>query len=285
MKGRMLEDTPINDKKEEKKRRTFVAIIAIICSLSIIITMIIQIKQLEEPEEPVAEPQEEIQLAEFNALFNNKLESQGYSVNQSIKNNIDYDVIYNTYQRNEKVEKKYEINVSIPEINLRGAQIEKINKEIKDIFQLKAENIISNEQSENIIYTVEYSACLNSNILSLVIKSTLKEGKNAQRMIVKGYTYNISTGEILDIEDIIAIRQLDKSKIKKEINKVVEENAKQNETLINLGYNVYKRDLKSSMYEIENIDNFYYGPNGGVYIIFAYGNNNFTSETDIVPIG
>ena len=73
-------------------------------------------------------------------------------------------------------------------------------------------------------------------------------------------------------------------KIKNEVTKVISENAKQNESLINLGYHVYERNLKDTMYEVDNIDNFYYGPDGAIYLIFAYGNNNFTSELDIVPI-
>ena len=38
------------------------------------------------------------------------------------------------------------------------------------------------------------------------------------------------------------------------------------------------------MYQIDNITNFIEGPNGELYIIFAYGNNNYTSEMDIIEI-
>lgn len=48
---------------------------------------------------------------------------------------------------------------------------------------------------------------------------------------------------------------------------------------------MYKRDLRSDIYDIENIENFYYGKNKVLYIIFAYGNNAATIERDIVTWG
>ena len=83
---------------------------------------------------------------------------------------------------------------------------------------------------------------------------------------------------------MISIKQLNKSVIQGEINKVVEENARQSQSLIDLGYNVYERNLSDEMYKIENVDNFFYGPNGNLYIIYAYGNNSYTSELDIIQI-
>ena len=51
-----------------------------------------------------------------------------------------------------------------------------------------------------------------------------------------------------------------------------------------LGYEVYKRDIKSNLYKVANSNNFMMGPNGSIYIIYAYGNNSFTTENDIVYI-
>lgn len=36
------------------------------------------------------------------------------------------------------------------------------------------------------------------------------------------------------------------------------------------------------MYKLENTDNFILGEKSHLYIIYAYGNNNFTSETDLI---
>ena len=38
------------------------------------------------------------------------------------------------------------------------------------------------------------------------------------------------------------------------------------------------------MYKLENTNNYIIGENGLLYIIYAYGNNNYTSEVDIVII-
>ena len=47
-------------------------------------------------------------------------------------------------------------------------------------------------------------------------------------------------------------------------------------------YTVYNRNLSDSMYQISNISTFFLGKNEELYIIFAYGNQNFTSEMDVV---
>ena len=39
---------------------------------------------------------------------------------------------------------------------------------------------------------------------------------------------------------------------------------------------------KSDIYTVANSENFFLGENGKLYIIYAYGNQNFTSEMDIV---
>ena len=43
-------------------------------------------------------------------------------------------------------------------------------------------------------------------------------------------------------------------------------------------------DKASPIYQIENIHTFFLGSNGDLYIIFAYGNNNYTSEMDIIKM-
>ena len=57
-----------------------------------------------------------------------------------------------------------------------------------------------------------------------------------------------------------------------------------NANLSALGYNIYQRDLNSDIYEIKNSNNYFLGPDGTIYIIYAYGNTRYTSEKDIVVI-
>ena len=49
-----------------------------------------------------------------------------------------------------------------------------------------------------------------------------------------------------------------------------------------LGLSVYARDPKSDIYSINNVTEYFIGQNNALYIIFAYGNENNTSEMDIV---
>ena len=50
------------------------------------------------------------------------------------------------------------------------------------------------------------------------------------------------------------------------------------------GQIVYKRDLNNAMYLTENATNFFLGKDGQIYIVYAYGNNNVTSEIDIIKL-
>lgn len=279
----MLKNTPVNNLKENKKRKITFIVIGVVCILAIMLTILI--KTIQPGDNKLDnKDNKQIEVKEFSTIFDNKINKQEFEIGQVNKLNKDKEIVYTSYDYTEKLEGKYDIDVKIPSINIDNEESETINKEISDIFKAKAQSIMSNEKSKNIIYTVEYTAYINSNILSVVIKSNLKEGQNAQRIIVKCYTYNITSEELVDIDEMFHIEQLDKQKVEKEIVKIVSENAKQNESLKNLGYKVYERNLNDDMYKVENIKNFFYGPDGVLYIIFAYGNNNFTAELDVIPI-
>ena len=47
-------------------------------------------------------------------------------------------------------------------------------------------------------------------------------------------------------------------------------------------YSVYKRNSSDSMYNVDNITEFFLGEDDVLYVIFAYGNQNQTNEMDIV---
>lgn len=279
----MLKNTPMRDINNNKKRKIIYIAIGGVCVLAIIFAIIIQSMKLSTPK-PKVEKKPPIEVKEFSSIFDNKINKQDSSIGQTNKIKEDKELVYTAYEYTEKLDGKYDINVKIPSINIDSEESETINKEISDIFKAKAQSIMSNENSKNIIYTVEYSAYINTNILSVVIKSNLKEGQNAQRVIVKSYTYNITSGELIDINELLSIKKVDEIEVKKSIQKVVSENAKQSESLKNLGYKVYERNLNDEMYNVENIKNFFYGPDGVLYIIFAYGNNNFTAELDVITI-
>ena len=137
------------------------------------------------------------------------------------------------------------------------------------------------------IYTiceVSYTAYINNDILSVAIMASIKEGDNAQRLLVQAYNYNLKTDSDVAITDILNARGLDSNAVNKKIKLVVQEAADEAKSVQSTGYNIYERDLSNSMYDIKNVTNFIQGPSGELYIIYAYGNVAFTSEMDIIEI-
>ena len=86
------------------------------------------------------------------------------------------------------------------------------------------------------------------------------------------------------VKEILEDRDIDETVVENRIKTVVQNASNDANELINSGYTVYQRNVNDEMYQIDNITNFIEGPNGELYIIFAYGNNNYTSEMDIVQI-
>lgn len=235
----------------------------------------------EVPEEVINTPD-----VAFEDLFNNGINMQN-STSASFANKIDKtkELVYTSYTLNEIFEGKYELHVDIPFININNEKITNIDKEIISIFYDKVNSIIRNSKEENaekVIYNVSYSACLNENILSLAIKAILKEGDSAQRLIVKTYTYNMSTNEEMSLNDILEIKGISKQVAEEKINERIQEAINYSQGLNSLGYEIFNRNIKEDMYKVENSDNFFFGSDMGVYVIYAYGNSAYTSECDIV---
>ncbi len=269
------------------KNICFIVIIAVcVLALSYGIYYQIFIKKTKAPKEPDAPVV--IEDVAFNDLFDNSLHLQNYTTSHII-NKIEQtkDIVYTTFTLNEIYEDKYEIQASIPVININHEKTLNINKEINTLFYEKINSIIEEakkEKPKKSIYTVTYSAYLNENILSLVIKATLKEGNNAQRVIIQGYNYNLSTNQIISLEEMLKVKGINESTVKAQINVKVQEAINYANNLSFLGYEVYKRNSKDEMYEIKNSNNYLLGPNSSIYIIYAYGNKTFTTEHDVVYI-
>ena len=140
----------------------------------------------------------------------------------------------------------------------------------------------SKHHLEKVIYSVDYIAYINDNILSLVIKSTLKQGNNPQRVIVQTYNYNLETGEKVQLADVLTKKNIVQTDCQNKINEIVAKAQEEAQVLLQSGYTVYNRNLSDSIYQISNIPTFFLGKNQELYIIFAYGNQNYTSEMDVV---
>lgn len=236
-----------------------------------------------EPEAPITSDNTEQIEKNFKNIFENKLDYQGNNVNTIgiTKKDSTKDLIYTWVSAERIVENKYDIKLNIPRINISNTSVEKFNEKVKGLYVDKANDIIVNA-TNNTVYTVEYMSYINTNIMSLVIKSTLKEGNNPQRVIIQTYNYNLSTNEEITFAQMLEIKGLQESTLKKTISDKIQKANTEAMKLKNLGYNVYVRDLSSDMYELKNITNFMLGEDNNLYIIYPYGNNNFTDEMDVI---
>ena len=281
-----------------KKRNIMYIAIMIICVIAIIVGVYYQVFSKKEKNEITTGETNSIPnnntqvtssqelLAEFNSLFGNRLNKQMNRTDDvtRISGLEEQDVIYTVYDIQESKENQYEIDIKLPVFNVAGDVAAKFNENTQEIFVNKANNILSGTDKYT-IYNVEYVAYINDNILSLVIKSTLKEGNSAQRIIVQTYNYNMETDEEVSLNDVLKIYGISATSVNEKIEIQVREASKESETISSAtGQIVYKRDLNSAMYITDNVNNFFIGKDGQIYIIYAYGNTNLTSETDIIKI-
>lgn len=283
-----------------KKRNILYIVIAAICVIAIIVGVYAQVfgdkpKQNTIKNEVINTGDDdtatdpEVLKQEFNSLFNNSFDDQGYD-KTSIKKLAGYeeqDVIYAVYRIKEEKDEKYSVNINIPVFNVDGEVASEFNATTQSIFANKAGNVLSNSQSYT-IYDVEYVGYLNENILSLVIKSTLKEGNNPQRIIVQTYNYDITTGKKLTLNEVLEAKGISEKEVNKKIERQVTEANKNaealSEALAGAGQTVYKRDVNNAMYVTDNVNHFFVGLDGQIYIVYPYGNSNFTSEIDIIKV-
>lgn len=216
----------------------------------------------------------------FDDVFQNSFKNTNTS-EEAEKIEADKDYIYTSYEKAEVNSGNYEIDVKIPMININSEEIKSYNEDIKQVFQDKAESIL-NGGSNRSVYSVDYEAFLNNNILSIVIRSTLKEGSNPQRVIIQTYCYNIKEMKKVEFSDIMTLKNLDTNTVQEKIRKQIQGKQEEAKALQQLGYSVYIRDLRSDRYDVENISNFFIDENNNIYVIYAYGNSSNTDVTDIV---
>ena len=275
-----------------KNPKTLYILISIFCVFAIIAGIYAQfidadygglnIANNDNPDIISDKTQQEIK-SEFNNLFINTINLGEFDTTNNKKNDNTQEIVYTAFNIEEETE-NYEINMKIPVINIRTELANTLNQITQANFVNKANEIIQGKNTGvRTIYTIDYAAYVNSNILSLVIRSTLKEGDSAQRVIVQTYNYNLNTNEQASLVDLITIKMLNRDEVNNEIMRVVTEANEEAQSLQNMGYNeIFVRDLTSNIYSVDNAGTYFLGPNQNLYIVYAYGNNQFTSEMDIV---
>lgn len=273
-------------KKNKRLKILYITILAI-CAIAVILTVTLQIvKNNKEKKEELLHALSESEIDkyknEFNDIFQNKV---NYAENNSYKiTKIESkeEIVYIGYQNNEKKLNDYELDVNIPYININNEKVNEFNTQIKDIFEKKAKSIL-NTQSGNIVYSVKYSAYISNNILSLVIRSTLKEGTNPQRDIVQTYNYDLINQKEYTIDDILQAKGITKKIANQKIKEEIKDAQQRSESLQKItGASTYTRDYTSDIYNINNVTEYFLGENNALYIIYAYGNENNTNEMDVI---
>lgn len=275
-----------DEKKKNRWLRVFYIIILIICAVAIIGAVVFQvIKQNNEKESAklpqLTEEQKNEHKEEFEKIFDNKINYLNNNSYKIIKLETDKEIVYTGYKNNDSKINDYEMNVNIPYININNDIIEEFNTQIRDIFEKKAKSI-GNTQNNNVIYTVDYSGYISNNILSLVVKSTLKEGTNPQRDIIQTYNYDLTNQKEYTIDDMLNAKGMTKKEANQKIKEEIKSQQEKAEELEKLGYITYKRDYTSDIYNINNATEYFMGKDNALYVIYAYGNENNTNEMDVV---
>ena len=135
----------------------------------------------------------------------------------------------------------------------------------------------------NIVYTVQFKAYIQNNILSLAIRSEYKEGAKSQKAMIKTFNYNITEGREETIDELLALKNVTKQQATEKIRSEIKRTQEQNEQLMNeTEYTFYNRDYNSNIYDIQNSKQYFLGKDGMLYIIYPYGNDEDTTEMDVV---
>ena len=225
--------------------------------------------------------QYQLLVSNFDDIFQNHLEE--YTTDVNIKK-IDeaQELVYTYYTKNENKKNSYDLNLNIPYINIDNETIAAYNEKIKQTYEATAERILQTE-NKNIIYSMQYEATIENDILSLIIRVNLKEGSNAQRLIIQTFNYDLKNNKEINLEEMINLKQLNTNDVQNKINEEINSEYQRVEDLRSLGYEIFERNPENEMYKIENSQEFFV-KDRNIYIIYAYGNENFTSEMDLVIV-
>ena len=266
-----------------KEKKMFLALIAIllICSVAIALAVYAQIThqgfKISDEEKKDADYKEL-----KNSFISGEIFTNSINIEDTAKSDVNYqELIYTRFDIKDEKNGKYAIEAKVPGFKEDSKTLEKINQEIYDTFATEMLKIGDNATAYT-IFNLDYVGYVNNNIVSLVIMCKYKDGTKAQKKIIKCYNYDIENDKLLDLQDIIQYKNLDKNDMQKKINKEIKKINSEKKTIMDQGYNVFLRDEKSGIYQVDNAPNFYLGGDNHLYLVYAYGNDNYTDEIDLV---
>lgn len=277
------------ENKISKKQIILYLVIAIICIISIITAFYVQFyaridigKMMGIESELIygKKSEEEAENLEmnFDQLFTNSIEGEN-DLSNSKKKDAEKPIVYTKIAKKETKVNNFDVEIYIPYINIDNEIADEYNKEIETFIQ-KAREIL-NTENNNAIYLVEYVATIQNDILSVMIKSNLKEGSNAQRLIIETFNYDLRNNKKITLEELLKVERLNINDVQTKINDEIKTEQKRVEDLEKLGYSRYNRDVTSNMYKIENTNVFYMSKDA-IYILYPYGNENLTNDLDMI---
>lgn len=220
--------------------------------------------------------------AEFASLFTNQLHSYKDS-NQIEVNKIENgkSLVYTGYNIQNEDENFYQVQISLPIININNDEIKNVNKEIKENYYDEAYNIMRTAKNYT-VYKVSYAAYINKGVLSVVIKKSLKNGSKPETVTVKTYNYNVPSQKMISLNDLIKLKQTDKNTVQKNIDETIKIEYNNALAVEQEFGSTYKRDLENSIYKVDNATSYFLTHEGYVYIVYAYGEYADTNEIDII---
>ena len=218
--------------------------------------------------------------ANFNGLFTNdtKINSENLKVD---KIQLNSDIVYTGYDIKNEDETYYSIDLKLPVININTTKVKELNQKIKTDFHEKA-NSYMRQKEMNVVYSVDYAAYINEQVISIVVKASLKEGDKPEKIIVKTYNYNIAEDKEVTLNDLIKYKGVTNEFVQKTINDEIK-TAYDNAVIIADQFGVmYERDLESEMYKLDNTECYFLTQDGYVYVVYSYGNVDYTNVVDII---
>ncbi len=217
----------------------------------------------------------------FNNLFTNSIVGDSSNIKVEKLRRENSNLVFTTYDLVNEDENYYSVNAQIPLLNINTDKAKEINSDIKKEFYDTANNIMRRTDGTT-IYTVSYAAFINNNVISIAIKSSLKEEGKSEKLTVKTYNYSVQEERLLSLTDLINLKGTSKDKVQNTINEDIKK-AYNNARLIAEEFgNLYERDLSSEIYKVESATTFFLTNDGYVYVVYAYGNNDYTNEMDVV---
>ena len=274
-----------------KKALVFFIVIFLLCVMAISIGIYTQYFYKYSDTDPLMmgintsseKTAEELQAlkAQFNGLFTNSLKVNSENVNITEKLDPAKDLAYTAYNLKNEDENFFSVNAVIPLLNINTEKAKEINKAIQAEFHEKA-NSVMRQQDVYTVYNVSYVAYINNDILSVAIKASLRDGEKSEKVSIKTYTYSLSAERQVKLSELVELKEQTVDSVQSTINSEIK-TAYNNAKIIAAEYgNLYERDLNSDMYKVENAITYFLTDDGYVYVLYPYGNNDYTNEIDVV---